>query len=86
VVESTHGILKKSHVRPAGAYTMNAGPAVAPPPPVADKSDVRLVEQHPDHAILEVRCACGRVTYVQCRWPIPGAAAPTVANAAPTNA
>jgi hypothetical protein len=72
VVEATHGILKKNQVRSAGVCPLDA--AATPPPAAAVKSDARLVEQHPDHAVLEVRCACGRITHVHCRWPIPGAA------------
>jgi hypothetical protein len=75
MVESSSGILKKSQVRPAGACPLNPGMA-APPSPAPVKGDVRLVEQHSDHAILEVRCTCGKVTFVQCRWPVPGAALP----------
>jgi hypothetical protein len=84
VVESTSGILKKNQVRPAGAYAISTA-AAAPPPTATAKGDVRLVEQHADHAILEVRCACGRVTYVQCRWPMPGAA-PAAEDKPQTNA
>jgi hypothetical protein len=83
VVEATPGVLKKSQVRPAGAYPLNPGPAAPAPAPA--KGDVRLVEQHADHAVLEVRCACGRVTYVHCRWPMPGVA-PVAADQPQKNA
>ena len=85
MADTVTGILKKNQVRPAGAYSIGAGPTV-PPAPGPAKAEVRLVEQHDDHATLEVRCACGRYTYIQCRWPITGSATPADPAKPRTNA
>lgn len=60
------GILKKNQVRLSTAGRAEGHAAPASPTAAAE---VRIVEQHPDYALVEVRCACGRCTYVQCRYP-----------------
>lgn len=29
---------------------------------------IRIAENHPDHAIVEVICSCGKTTYVRCDY------------------
>jgi len=84
VAELVTGIVKKHQVRPAGAYPIGAERAASPQ--TSGKAQVRILEQHDDHALLEIRCPCGRYTYVQCRWPIPGPVAPTGPAQPRTNA
>lgn len=63
-----NGVLKKSRVKTASPCRIGT------PPPGAQaeaEAETRLVEQYADRAVLEVRCPCGRVTYVECRWQVP---------------
>ena len=67
------GVLKKDRIRagepcPIGAAARQPGAA----PGAAGAPLVRIIEQHADHAILEVRCTCGQRTHVECRSKVPG--------------
>jgi len=31
-------------------------------------SRIRITEDHPEYAVLEVTCSCGKVTYVRCDY------------------
>jgi hypothetical protein len=62
------GILKKNAVRLGGACHIDS--AASPAPEAA--ASVRIVEKTAAGALIEVRCACGRCTYVQARWPSNG--------------
>jgi hypothetical protein len=84
VTESVTGIVKKNQVRPAGACAIGAKRAASPQ--TSGKTEVRILEQHDDHALLEIRCSCGRYTYVQCRWPVAAPVAPTGPAKPRTNA
>jgi len=58
------GVLKKDRIRAGqpcaiGAAATQSGAA----PGAAGCPMVRVIEQHADHAILEVRCTCGRGTH-----------------------
>ncbi|MBM4019091.1 MAG: hypothetical protein FJ288_12310 [Planctomycetes bacterium] len=72
-MEKTGAILKKNQVRAAGSRPIGDAQAArsAPAAPQA-----RLVEKNDSSAVIEVRCACGRCTYIQCRWPAKPAGAP----------
>ena len=63
------GVLKKSTVRLGAPCHIDAA---ASPDSEAAGPGVRIVEKTAAGAVLEVRCACGRSTYVQCRWPTGG--------------
>jgi len=65
MTNSGAGILKKHEVRLGGACRID--PAVVTQP--AAGPDVRIIEKTAAGVLLEVRCACGRCTYVQCMWP-----------------
>jgi hypothetical protein len=59
-------VLKKNQVRQAGEPPPAAAAA---PRPSAGLAQARIIEMAPDSAIIEVKCACGRFTYVRCTWP-----------------
>jgi len=71
-------VIKKHRVRNAPAPPAGSAPRPAPRPgavpPNGANAQVRVAHRHDDHAVLEVRCPCGNVMYVECRWPIPEAA------------
>ena len=64
------GVLKKGQVRPGGARAAGVPAAIQP---ASAQSQVKVVERDDRSATIEVCCACGRRTYIQCRWPNPAA-------------
>ena len=63
---ATTGIVKKGRVRPSPPRRLQIASG-----PAAGAAQVRIIERHADRAALEVRCACGRVIYVECQWQAP---------------
>jgi hypothetical protein len=63
------GILKKSAVRLGGACRVDPAEATASD---AAGPEARIVEKTAAGVLIEVRCACGRCTYVQAKWPAGG--------------
>jgi hypothetical protein len=86
-------VIKKNRVRTASPRPLSPPRPAAPgsaaaAQPHADAHDaaepsVRIVRQEADRAILEVRCACGQVMCVECRWSAP--AVGTTPAPAPTD-
>ncbi len=75
-------VVKKGRVKETGAVRLGpergpssarGGPAPGPSAAAAAPA-ARIVEQHEDRAVVEITCACGRVTRLQCRWPPPAQA------------
>jgi hypothetical protein len=78
MAELKTGVIKKNHVRTAapGSGAAHARTNAAPPADAAPgPAQVRVAEMHDDHAILEVRCPCGELVHVRCRWPAEAPAA-----------
>lgn len=68
---AANGVLKKESVRPAGTQRMQPAPAQ----PAADSSpgtgtsgppEAQIVDTGDGVVTIEVRCPCGRKTYLQC--------------------
>ena len=38
------------------------------PQSVPSNSRIRITENHPEYAVLEVTCSCGKITYVRCDY------------------
>lgn len=66
-------ILKKSRVKPAAPRRIGAAPGMhrASAPAAGGETEVRVVERHADRVVLEVRCPCGNVAHIECRWQDP---------------
>jgi hypothetical protein len=66
-------ILKKNRVKPAAPRRIGAAPGMrrTSAPAAGGETEVRVVERHADRVVLEVRCPCGNVTHVECRWQDP---------------
>jgi hypothetical protein len=65
-------VLKAAEVSPGGPFQLSIDPAAmadggASRPPSA-ASNVRIVESHPEYAVIEVTCPCGRTTHVRCDY------------------
>jgi len=64
--------VKVAEPRPIGGPTPDGGAAGAPAARTG-QAEVRIAHTGADRAVLEVRCGCGRVIHVECRWETPEA-------------
>ncbi len=65
-------ILKSNNVKLEGQFHLDAGPAVKCPPnernAASAPAQVRIVENQPQFAVVEVTCCCGAKTLVRCEY------------------
>jgi hypothetical protein len=47
---------------------------------VSSSPRVRIAENYPEYAVIEVTCTCGKTTYIRCEYP---AASPLPTQPAP---
>jgi hypothetical protein len=65
-------VLKANEVKLAGPLQLSLDPATTPqtagsPGPSAP-ARIRIAENHPEYALLEVTCSCGKTTLVRCDY------------------
>jgi len=67
-------ILKNSDIKLEGQFHLNqtqcAKPSQNDKNSASAVANVRIVENHPQYAILEVTCSCGTKTHVKCQYNI----------------
>lgn len=85
----TRRVLKASEVQSAGSFRLELNPQetseLGASPQRAVPARVRIAENHPQFALVEVTCSCGKTTFVRCEYASQdGAAAP--AGAPPATA
>lgn len=72
-------ILKSNEVKIQGQFHLDAGPTDAPPQqqanPTLPVSQVRILENHPEYAVLELTCSCGNKSHIRCQYENPQSAA-----------
>ena len=67
-------VLKASEVHLASPVQLSLDQGSAPAPqagaaPVAAApARIRIAETHPEYALMEVTCSCGKITYVRCDY------------------
>jgi len=65
-------ILKSNNVRLEGRFRLDAGRGVPGSEnargATSAPAQVRIVENHPEFAILEVTCGCGKKTRIRCEY------------------
>ena len=65
-------VLKTSEVQFEGPLQLSLDPVAAPlssgPSPTAPQARIRIAENHPEYALVEVTCSCGQTTYVRCEY------------------
>lgn len=65
-------LLKTSEVQFAEPLQLSLDPAAAPPtgatPADSQPARIRIAENHPEYALVEVTCSCGKTTYVRCDY------------------
>ncbi len=71
-------ILKQQQIKTAGRCRLPirmagipAGPSAVRPAAGSAAPQVKLVENTPDYAILEVICGCGQSLFIQCQYSAP---------------
>ncbi len=83
-MKTSRHVLKANAVRFEGTFSLGLTPGACLS---SDKraggsaaSRIRITENHPDYAIVEVVCSCGKTTYVRCDY---NAAVASAAGAQP---
>jgi len=65
-------VLKTSEVQFEGPLQLSLDPVAAPvpsgPQAAAPQARIRIAENHPEYALVEVTCSCGQTTYVRCDY------------------
>lgn len=46
-------------------------PGQAPPQPEQAQPQARIAENHPEYALVELTCTCGKTTYIRCDYTGP---------------
>jgi hypothetical protein len=72
--DAARHVLKGNEVQLAGSLQLRMDPA-ATARPTAPQPDsrpvrVRIAEAHPEFAVVEVACSCGKVTHVRCEYAV----------------
>jgi len=72
MLKTTRRILKADEVAFRDPFHLDLDP-VAPPagpeaPAAAAGPSVRIAQNHPQYAIIEVTCPCGKTTYIRCEY------------------
>jgi len=71
-MKSAIRVLKADDVEVSGIYSLATGrsssPALEGGAEVQGSPQARIVEQHPQYAVLEVTCACGQTLQVKCDY------------------
>jgi hypothetical protein len=70
-------VIKRDQIDLQGAVQLSSGTAAGAidssmssgaPASTGHKHEARIVESHPDYAILEVVCGCGSKSQIQCHY------------------
>jgi hypothetical protein len=71
-MKSANRVLKASEVEVSGTYSLTTGSSSCPTSPdktsAQGPAQARIVEQHPQYALLEITCACGHTMQVKCDY------------------
>ncbi len=65
-------ILKSSDVKVEGEFRLEIAPPTEQSPRLPGRAgaaaQVRIVEKHPEYAIIEFTCACGNKSHIKCQY------------------
>jgi len=65
-------VLKANEVQFAGPLQLPLDPAALPgtggPMVASEPAHIRIAENHPEYALVEVTCSCGKITRVRCDY------------------
>jgi len=72
MLKSGVNILKSSDVKVEGEFRLEIDPPNEQPPRLPDQTgappQVRIVENHPEYALIEFACACGKKSHIKCQY------------------
>jgi hypothetical protein len=72
MLKTTRHILKANQVALDGPLHLGLDPGGRSPgadPQCASASaSARVAQNHPEYAVIEVTCACGKTTYIRCEY------------------
>ncbi len=87
MLKTTRRILKADEVAFRDPFHLDLDPAVLPAgteaPSARAGPSVRIAQNHPQYAVIEVTCACGKTTCIRCEY---GQAKPSPVPATPAQA
>jgi hypothetical protein len=70
--ETMPHVLKANSVQLADPLQLSLSPEAAPKAKpscsASQPAQIRIAENHPEYAVLEVTCSCGQTTYVRCEY------------------
>jgi hypothetical protein len=73
MLRTTGRVLKAREVQWQGALQLDLDPKAAPSPGAVPHTSVpariRITENHPQFALVEVTCSCGKTMLVRCEYP-----------------
>jgi len=81
----TRRVLKASQVQWHGSFRLDLHPKAAPKTGAscgAAPTRIRIAENHPHYALVEVTCSCGKTTLVRCEYARPDGAPASAATVA----
>jgi hypothetical protein len=67
-------VLKANQVQYDAPLQLSLDPSATPaaatrrPPAPSTPARARVVESHPEYALVEVTCSCGKTTYIRCDY------------------
>ncbi len=65
-------VLKANEVQFAGPLRLSldaeTAPAVGCSAQNSEPAQIRIAENHPEYALVEVICSCGKITHVRCDY------------------
>lgn len=65
-------VLKANEVQSAGPMQLSLDPSrvpqARPAPGASAPARIRIAENHPEYALVEVTCSCGKITLVRCDY------------------
>jgi len=68
-------LLKSNEVKVEGQFHLDVEPTAPPPQqqanPTLAESQVRILENHPEYAIIELTCTCGNKSNIRCQYEGP---------------
>ncbi len=72
MLKTTRRILKANEVAFCDPFHLDLEPAVLPADSESSSDvagpSVRIAQNHPQYAVIEVTCPCGRTTYIRCEY------------------
>ncbi len=72
MLKTTRHILKADEVAFDGPFRLGIDSAAQPhrtePQCASAAPSVRVAQNHPQYAVIEVTCPCGQTTYIRCEY------------------